>query len=541
MKTNQFTNWRRWLTLLVAIGLLAGGGYYLVSRTQLLAQNVTGQPSTGAASTQLSTVTIQPADLAQTAVSAAGNLALVSERSVALGVGGIVEEIAVAVGDSVHAGDALLKLNTTELQRTRQQAQLAVEAAKIALADLQTPATAAELAKAQAAVAEAQANLTTVQAGPSAEELAAARSTLAAAQSNYSELQAGPSELQLTQLSASLKKAEVTLAETQRAYDQVAWRNDAGMTTEAADLQSATIDYEAAKAAYDESTAPSTASVLQSALASVQNAQVSLTTLLSSPTAAEIATAQAQVAEAEATLADLLAGPTADEVRSVEITLEQALMDLETAYRNLDAATVTAPIAGVVTALNAEVGVRSAADTIVVTLADTTQLELVINVAEADMPSVGVGQEAEIEIDALPGQTFAGVVQAIAPTSSSDSGSVTYPVTVRLTDNNLAGVLPGMNAVATLLSQTPVVENSWLAPTNALVRDGDATTVLVVRGQTTVSVAVTPGKVQGEWTTVQSPELRAGDQVVGSLTSSSGGASSFGPPGGGDGMPPMGP
>lgn len=540
MNTNKFTNWRRWLTLLVALGLLAGGGYYLASRTQSLAQNVTGQSATGSTTAQLSTVTIQPADLAQTAVSAAGHLALVSERSVALGVSGVVDEITVGVGDSVHAGEVLLKLNTADLQRAQQQAELAVEAAKIALADLQTPATAAEIAKAEAALIEARENLADVQAGPSAEEIAAARSNLAAAQASYAELQAGPSEVQLTQLSASLKKAEVTLAEAQRAYDQIAWRNDAGMTSEAATLQSATIDYEAAKAAYEESTAPATASELQSALSSIQNAQVSLNTLLSSPTAAEIATAQAQVAEAEATLADLQAGPTADELRSAEIALEQALIDLESAYRNLDAATVTAPIAGVVTSLNATVGVRSAADTVVATLADTAQLELVINVAETDMPGVALGQPAQVTIDALPGQTFAGVVQAIAPTDDSSSGSVTYPVTIRLTDSNLAGVWPGMSAVATLVDQTAVAADSWLVPTNSLRQEDDATTVLVVRGQTTTAVAVTPGKVQGEWTIVQSPELQAGDQVVGSLTSQSG-TSSFGPPGGAGGMPPMGP
>lgn len=207
MNTHKLTNWRPWLTLIGAIGLLADGGHYLVSRTQLLAQNVTGQSSTGAATAQLSTVTIQPAELAQTAVSAAGNLTLVGERSVALGVGGVVEEVAVAVGDSVHASDVLLRLNTTDLQRAQQQAQLAVEAAKLALAELQTPATAAEMVKAEAALAEAQANLADVQTGPSSEEIATARSSLAAAQSNYAELQAGPSEAELTQLSASLKKS----------------------------------------------------------------------------------------------------------------------------------------------------------------------------------------------------------------------------------------------------------------------------------------------------------------------------------------------
>ena len=115
------------------------------------------------------------------------------------------------------------------------------------------------------------------------------------------------------------------------------------MTKQAADLQSATIDYEAAKAAYEEATVAADDSALQGAGSSIQNAQVKLDDLVDSPSAAEIAAAEAQVASAEASLSDLQTGASANELRSAEITLQQALIDLETAHRNLAAATVTAP------------------------------------------------------------------------------------------------------------------------------------------------------------------------------------------------------
>lgn len=66
-------------------------------------QTVTSAAGDGA-TTELATVAVQAADVAPTTVSA-GNLALVSERSVALTVAGIVETIDVKVGDSVKAGD----------------------------------------------------------------------------------------------------------------------------------------------------------------------------------------------------------------------------------------------------------------------------------------------------------------------------------------------------------------------------------------------------------------------------------------------------
>jgi multidrug efflux pump subunit AcrA (membrane-fusion protein) len=292
MKTKHKWGFGRWLFTLVIVAALIGGGYYAVVQMGVLSQFGIGGMQTAAAQTDaasLPTVEIQSVDVLQTEVSASGNLALVDQRSVALEVAGIVQEVLVEVGDKVAAGDTLLRLDTTDLERSLALAELSVESAKLSLADVQEPATAAELAQAQAALQEAQANLLDVQAGPSAEEIAAARSNLAAAQASYAELNAGPSEAELTQLSASLKKAEIALAEAQGAYDKVAWQGNA--SSQSADLQSATIDYESAKAAYAEATAAASNSDLQNAVANIQSAQNSLNELVNSPTQAEIATA----------------------------------------------------------------------------------------------------------------------------------------------------------------------------------------------------------------------------------------------------------
>jgi HlyD family secretion protein len=534
MKKQRKTRWGRWLLALVVLCALAGGGYYAARQIGLI-----GQTSTAAAqaAATLPTVEIQSVDVLQSEVSASGNLTLVSERSVALEVAGIVQEVLAGVGDAVTAGDVLVRLDATDLERDLAVAELNVENAKISLEDVQEPATAAELAQAEANLQEAQANLADVEAGPSAEEIAAARSSLAAAQSSYAELTAGPSEAELTQLSADLKKAEITLAEAQGAYDKVAWQGNA--SSQSADLQSATIDYESAKAAYTEATAAAANSDLQNAAANIQSSQSTLNDLLNSPTAAEVSTAAASVADAEATLADLQRGATANEVRVAEITLEQALIELETAQRNLGAAAVTAPIDGIVTSVDAEIGVRKSADAVVMTLTDPQQLELSILVAESDMPNVALDQAATVEIDALPGQTFAGVVAEISPVNDTGSTAVSYPVTVRLTEDNLTGVLPGMNAVATLRREQAVAADSWLVPTNALRTQGDTSTVMVLRGEQPTPITVTPGTIQGEWTAVSSPDLQAGDKVVGSLSSSddssSGGFMGGPPPGAGTG------
>ncbi|MCB0066948.1 MAG: efflux RND transporter periplasmic adaptor subunit [Caldilinea sp.] len=526
MQATQHHSRPRWPTFLLVAGLLAGAGYYVwnftalptqISWPQLPVTTTTDTAAGAALQSDLATVTIQQADLVVSQVSASGNLALMAERPVVLAAGGTVAGVAVEVGDAVRAGDRLLTLDTTALERSARLAELDVESAQNQLAAVTEAATASELAVAEADLLEAQENLADVQAGPSTAELAAARSALAAAQASHNELLAGPSQDELTQLAADMKTAQVAVAEAQSAYDQVAWQTSAGTSSEAADLQSATITFEAARAAYAESTAAAATSDVQSALSTIQDAQVALDDLLNSPTAAEVATAQAQLADAQASLDDLKAGASETDLTDARITLEQALVALEEAYTTLDAATVVAPMDGVVMALDASVGEQLNEGAEVATLADLSQVELTINVSELDIPRVSEGQAAQVQIDALAGQTFDGTVARISPASDADSSAVTYPVTIRLTGVAAAGVLPGMSAIGTLVDDSLDATSSWLVPTNSIRTQDGASVVRIVRDGQPVAVTVTTGSVQGEWTVVQSPELQSGDQVLGSV------------------------
>ncbi|MCB0049523.1 MAG: hypothetical protein KDE01_22615, partial [Caldilineaceae bacterium] len=248
MQATQHHSRPRWPTFLLVAGLLAGAGYYVwnftalptqISWPQLPVTTTTDTAAGAALQSDLATVTIQQADLVVSQVSASGNLALMAERPVVLAAGGTVAGVAVEVGDAVRAGDRLLTLDTTALERSARLAELDVESAQNQLAAVTEAATASELAVAEADLLEAQENLADVQAGPSTAELAAARSALAAAQASHNELLAGPSQDELTQLAADMKTAQVAVAEAQSAYDQVAWQTSAGTSSEAADLQSA--------------------------------------------------------------------------------------------------------------------------------------------------------------------------------------------------------------------------------------------------------------------------------------------------------------
>ncbi|HRJ43717.1 MAG TPA: efflux RND transporter periplasmic adaptor subunit, partial [Caldilineaceae bacterium] len=466
-------------------------------------------------------------------VSAAGNIQLASKQFVVLQTSGIVQEVAVRVGDDVSAGDLLVALNPDNAEKAVERVLLNLASAQVSLAKLYDDTDPADIASAEADLESAQEKLADLRTGPGERELAASRASASAGWAKYNDLLAGPSAAKLTQLSTNMRKMEVALDEARRAYEKVAWRPDVGETAQSAAMQKATIDYENAKAAYDDSTAPASTGDVQSALSQAQNAQKQLDDLLEGASAAEIAAAQAQVASKEAKLSDLRAGPDANAVESAQIAVDKAFLDLQDAAADLAATRLFAPVDATVQAVNLTLGQQVGTGSSAVTLARRDNLELAVNVAEVDVSKINLGQPVQIALDALPGESFDGEVVIVAPAAESQSGVVNYPVTIRLINPDKR-VLAGMTAVATIIDES--VSAGWLVPADAIATTNGTSQVMVVRNSIPTSVQVTVGAPQGEWVVVESPELQANDRVVATTASfiNQENQVRFGPPGSGD-------
>lgn len=531
---NRTIKWTAAALLLIGLGVggtvVLGPQLGLNGPTPVQAQAATSE----AAANALQTVKIQPAANVIGQVSASGKLALAQTHYVVLDVAGEVQAVNVQVGDQVQAGDQLLSLDAIELERSVKRAEINVATAKNSLAQLQKPADALEIAAAEAELASAQEKLTDAQKPATAAEIAAAKASVSAGWAKYNELTAAKSSAELTKLEANLRKAEIAMKEAQRAYDAVKWRNDVGMTPEAAKLQQATIDYEAAKADYEVTTKPADQSELQNAISSAKNAEKQLADLQAKPNAADIAAAQAQVASAQQKLDNLKQGKDTLEIEAAQLKLESALVDWQEAMDNANRASITAPINGTVLSVNAELGQKLNNGATVVTLADLHVLELAVNVAEVDIDQIQVGQAAEITVDALQGERFSGEVVRYSPISNEGAGVVNYKVILRLDGADIQGVLPDMTAVAKLVNTQAA--SGWLVPTTALVTTNNATTITILRNGQPQSIVVTSGVQQGEWTVVQSAALQAGDEVLGTVASYEGNGEDLaafdGPPGG---------
>ena len=520
MNRKQITRILGVLVVGVGLGAAFAVGYVRLSGATAAGQvteTAAGQvAATGAEITSVESTLIRPAGTAVDQVTAAGHIEPVDTFQVVAQVNGYVEEVLAEVGDVVSSGDLLVALDRTDLRRAVDQARINLTSAELQFKDITAAPKAVEIAAAEAELKSAQENLAEVQNGASEGELAAARSNATSAWARYNDLLDGASENERIQLVAAVENARVAMQEAQTEYDKVAWREDVGMTRQAAQLQTTTISYGSALAAYEDAVAPASESELHSALSQAQTAQQQLDDLLAGPTAVNIAAAEAQVAAAQSRLDTLLSGADQTDIEVAQLAIEQAQLALLEARIDLVNAELTSPSGGTILRINVDESDRISAGTVAVTVADLNELQLTIDVAEVDIPKVNVGQLTDVTIDAFPNRVFAGKISGIEPVSSAQQGVIEYPVTVRLIDESVTDVRPGMTAVATLHSQTE--DARWLVPTSAVQENRGGEIVIRIRDEQMLPVEVAVEGVQGEWTVVRSTELRDGDEVMGATT-----------------------
>lgn len=237
---------------------------------------------------------------------------------------------------------------------------------------------------------------------------------------------------------------------------------------------------------------------LTAAVASRRSAQISLLLAQSALDTAETAANTDQVRQARIS------------VYSAETQLAQAKTTESDLKTQIAHATLTAPIDGIVSAVNVVAGADApSGDAIVV---DAGTYEVTADVVESDISSTTLGQPATVTVAAL-GATVDGTVTAIGRTSTTSSSTsvVSYPVTVGLT-NPPATLMPGMTANVTIT--TASVSNALTIPSEALsgtagnytVRTLSATGVPVARPVTVGLVTSTLAEIK--------TGLTAGDEVV---------------------------
>ena len=143
--------------------------------------------------------------------------------------------------------------------------------------------------------------------------------------------------------------------------------------------------------------------------------------------------------------------------------------DLRLNETNLTKACICSPISGVVLKRNIDPGQTVAASfqaPVLFSIAeDLKQMELQVDVDEADVGKVRVGQTASFSVDAFPDQKFPATIRDVRYASETIQGVVTYKAVLDI-DNSGLLLRPGMTATAEI--KVTEIADALLLPNAAL-------------------------------------------------------------------------
>lgn len=254
------------------------------------------------------------------------------------------------------------------------------------------------------------------------------------------------------------------------------------------------------------------------------------------PAQHELASAAADVQRAEASVAIARAG------------VAQAQASLRSDTTNLAKAHIRSPINGIVLARKVEPGQTVAASLqapVLLTLAeDLAQMQLQVDVDEADVGRIQPGQEATFSVDAWPGRNYHARITRISYGAQTKNGVVSYLTTLAVKNDDLS-LRPGMTGTAeiTTLARTNIllVPNAALrfthtttekpakqtsivnllmprtprpAPKVRLTKPMGASQLWVLRDAQAVPVAVQTGASDGKHTEIIAGAIQAGTPVI---------------------------
>lgn len=372
----------------------------------------------------------------------------VQKASLSLPAGGIVDELLVQEGDTVAADDVLLRLDSSRQKVAVNRAQAEVDRAQATLDETLAGPRAQEIASAEANIAAAQARLERVVSGSQSGDVQEIQAQVDSAKANLDKVLEGPSQDALISARADVANADANVRRAQNAYNEVKWRNDVGALPQAADLEQATNNLEAARARLADLQAGATAADINSAQSGIDQAEARLQSFLA-VLPADVAAAEAEVRNFQAQLELLTAGARAETVAAREADIASATASLQDALVALADMELRAPFNGTVASVDVSLGEQLGAGAAVIQLADLENWQIETeDLTELQIIRIEEGSTAKIEFDALPDVELTGTVDRIRLVGEDNRGDIVYKVIV-IPDTLDPRLLWNMTAVVT--------------------------------------------------------------------------------------------
>lgn len=191
--------------------------------------------------------------------------------------------------------------------------------------------------------------------------------------------------------------------------------------------------------------------------------------------------------------------------RGIPAQLAQARANLALAESAYSDSLIKAPFSGQVTARNVNPGEMASTMTPVVSLVNLDKVQVKASIAESLINQLKKGQKVQVEISAVSGQPFTGIITTLAPAADP----VSFPIKIQI-DNPKHVLKPGMFAgVRLTFSQ----QKALLLPLEAVIRSENKSTVWVVKDGQAQKREVSAGDSDGRQIAILSGLLE-GEEVV---------------------------
>ena len=443
---------------------------------------------------------------------------------------GTVDQVDVAVGDPVSAGQELASLAPTSLPQYMILAQVELIQAQRTLENLLQSRS--QTAQALKAVEEARWALEDGQDPDSAqaevlEALAQTRKAVEQAERMVYILTTPPAQSAIDQANTSLRQAEnalnKTLADIER-YERQASKNPKSyMFWESRSLYRKILDnlelkriqdqkrYDQALNRYNELLAPPDPNDVALAEADLTLAQSQLAQserewerIKAGASPGDLAVLEARLADAEREWERLKDGPSPQDIAAAEARLAAA-------QAILDQASIRAPFDGVITLADTNPGDQVTPGTLAFRLDNIASMLTDIVVSEVDISRIQVGQPVVLRFDGIPGVEYHGEVVDIPAVGEVFNGIANFRVGIAISDADRS-VRPGMTTTTTI--EVSLLEDKLLVPNQALRFQDGQRVVFVLRDGQPVPVNVTLGASSQAYSQVLSGDLREGDVVL---------------------------
>lgn len=230
------------------------------------------------------------------------------------------------------------------------------------------------------------------------------------------------------------------------------------------------------------------------------------------------------VAKSDVELAEATYKSDVAQLDAMSAQIAQANATLQNNLTNLKYTKIISPVDGVVVSRDVDVGQTVAASfqtpTLFMVAQDLTKMQIEVNVSEADIGRVAVGQDVDYTLDGYADMTFRGKVSQVRISPTTVNNVVTYNVIVEV-DNEDQKLKPGMTANVSIITNRKddalCVPNDALRFTPTEITGGQKYKeqgIWVMRDRKPVRVTIKTGAKNNDITEIISKDIKENERVI---------------------------